>query len=148
MDNIDKKYMELAIKVGQKSNCSREDRQVGAVIVKKGKILGEGFNFIPEKLGGVCDKCCYRKKNNIASGTCIEKCFSICAEQHAIKNALQGGADLTGATVYTSLSPCALCARWIVFVGIARVVYLDKYHDMFSKNILKKAGVQVDSIKL
>ncbi len=148
MNLADKKFMKLAIKVGKKSTCPREDRNIGAVIVKDGEVVAEGYNNISEKLKGSCSKCCYRKEHKIASGTCMEKCFSVCAEQMAIKNALQNGIDLNGATIYTSLSPCAVCARWIILVGITRVVYLNEYHDEFSKNMLKLAQIETESIKL
>ena len=148
MNVADKKFMKLAIKASKKSTCPREDRHIGAVIVKDGELISEGYNFISEKLKSCCAKCCYRKEHKIASGTCMEKCFSVCAEQLAIKNALQKGVDLTGATIYTTLSPCAVCARWIVLVGITRVVYLNEYYDDFSKNMLLLAGVEIESIKI
>jgi len=148
MAKDDVKYLKLAIEVGKKTSCPRVDRKVGAVIVKDGKILSKAANHIPERLKGVCDKCCYRKEHNIASGTCMERCFALCAEQHAIAEALKSGADLNGATIYVTLSPCAVCARWIVFSGITRVVYLNEYHDEFSKNMLQKANIKVESIVL
>jgi len=148
MNRLDNKYMELAVEIGLQTNCSREDRKVGAVIVKNGKILSKATNYIPEELKSNCANCCYRKANNIPSGTCMEKCFALCAEQHAIAEALKKGEDLSGATIYVTLSPCAICARWIVFVGIKRVVFLNEYNDEFSRNILTKAKVKIESIKL
>ncbi len=148
MSKVDKQFMELAIKAGMQTNCPRPDRRVGAVIVKNNVVLSQGCNSIAKRLEGICDKCCYRKDNNIPSGTCMERCYSLCAEQNAIYNALRSGADLNGATIYTTLSPCAICARWIIFVGITKVVYLNTYNDSFSENMLKYAGVKTQSLKM
>ena len=38
MNQLDKKYLELAVEIGKQTNCPRDDRKVGAVIVKNGKI--------------------------------------------------------------------------------------------------------------
>ena len=148
MNNIDKKYLDMAFSVGQKSNCFREDRKVGAVIVKNNKVLGTGCNEVPKGLKDCCSRGqCMRKTNKIKSGMCLEKCYSLCAEQYAIIDALKNGADLNGATIYTTLSPCALCARWIITSGIKKIVYKSKYIDPFSESLLAEAGVKIKSVE-
>jgi diaminohydroxyphosphoribosylaminopyrimidine deaminase/5-amino-6-(5-phosphoribosylamino)uracil reductase len=77
----------------------RSNPMVGAVITRDGAVLGEGWH---ERYGG----------------------------SHAEVNAIAacGGADLTGATLYVSLEPCAHegktppCTEAIVRAGITRVV--------------------------
>mgnify|MGYP002626926008 CR=1 FL=1 len=148
MNSVEKKYMNMVIAVGQKSNCFREDRKVGAVIVKNNKVLGSGCNEVPKQIKDCCSRGqCMRKTNKIKSGMCLEKCYSLCAEQYAIIDALKKGEDLEGATIYTTLSPCALCARWIIVSGIKKIVYKSKYIDPFSESLLTEAGIKVKSIE-
>ena len=81
---------------------TRPNPAVGAVIVKAGKIVGEGWH---KKAG--CDH----------------------AEVAAIKNAARRGESAAGATIYVTLEPCSkpgrvgACTDAIVAAGIKRVVY-------------------------
>lgn len=100
---------------------------VGAVIVKDGKIIGEGFH---EKYGGPH------------------------AEINAFRNAEQNGYDVSGAEMYVTLEPCAHygktppCAEAIVNKNIKKV-YIgasDPNALVAGKGIeiLKKAGIEVE----
>ena len=52
-----------------------------------------------------------------------------------------------GATLYTTFSPCLLCAKMIINAGIAEVVYHNRYSiDDVSLKLLHDAGVKVRSI--
>ena len=81
---------------------TRPNPAVGAVIVKRGKVIGEGWH---KKAGG--DH----------------------AEVAAIKNAARRGESAAGATIYVTLEPCSkpgrvgACTDAIVAAGIKRVVY-------------------------
>ena len=48
--------------------------------------------------------------------------FMECAERNAITNAARIGVSIKGASIYSTLSPCAACARAIVNGGIIEVV--------------------------
>lgn len=70
---------------------------------------------------------------------------------HAVRNAildgLKKGAKLEGATVYTTLFPGNECAKMIVDMDIAEVVYLsDKYgkkkFTVASKRLLRMKGIK------
>jgi diaminohydroxyphosphoribosylaminopyrimidine deaminase / 5-amino-6-(5-phosphoribosylamino)uracil reductase len=100
---------------------------VGAVIVRDGEVLGEGWH---DEFGGLH------------------------AERAAIAAAAAGGADLSGATLYVSLEPCAHqgkqppCTEAIVEAGITRVVVASD--DPSEKaagrglGILRDEGIEVD----
>ena len=81
---------------------TRPNPAVGAVIVKRGRIIGEGWH---KKAGG--DH----------------------AEVAAIKNAVRRGESAAGATIYVTLEPCSkpgrvgACTDAIAAAGIRRVVY-------------------------
>ena len=89
-------------------------------------------------------------KNDIASGTRLELCYAVHAEQNAIVQAARLGILLEGATLYCTHQPCVICAKMIINAGIKRIVYKDGYPDEFSVQLLNEAGVslqQYDSLK-
>ena len=100
MDEVlDEKYMARAIELAQKGIGSvNPNPLVGAVVVKDGKIIGEGWH---KKFGGPH------------------------AEVWALNEA---GENAEGATIYVTLEPCSHqgktppCARRIVEAGIKRCV--------------------------
>lgn len=80
----------------------------GAVIVKDGKIIGEGCNSVT------------RKNDPTAH-----------AEVEAIRNAAQkaGSFDLSGATIYTSCEPCPMCLSAIYWARMDQVFYANTKQD-------------------
>ena len=137
--------MELTEQVATWSSCFKEDRQVGAVIVKNKRILSTGYNGAPEGVKSCKEKGeCIRLKNDIQSGTHLEMCYSVHAEQNAIVSAARLGVSLEGATLYCTHQPCVICAKLIVNAGIKRVVYRDGYPDKFAVEVLHEANVQLD----
>src|SRR5438128_6444520 len=121
----DPDYVKVAIELAEKgAGLTSPGAMVGAVIVKDGKIVGEGFYTYD----GVRH-----------------------AEIIALE---QAGAAARGATVYTSLEPCSHqgrtgpCARALVDAGVARVVTAmqDPNPDVNGHGLamLRAAGVQVE----
>ena len=99
----DADYLLCAAKLAAKGlGHTRPNPAVGAVIVKRGKVIGEGWH---KKAGG--DH----------------------AEVAAIKNAARRGESAAGATIYVTLEPCSkpgrvgACTDAIVASGIKHVVY-------------------------
>lgn len=137
--------MELTEQVASWSSCFKEDRQVGAVIVRDKRVLCTGYNGAPEGIRSCKDKGeCLRIKLGISSGHNLEKCYSVHAEQNAIVNAARMGTCLDGATLYCTHQPCVICAKLIVNAGIKRIVYKEGYPDEFAVEILHEANVQLD----
>ena len=136
--------MELTVQVATWSSCFKEDRQVGAVIVKNKRILSTGYNGAPEGVKSCKEKGeCIRLKNGIQSGTKLEMCYSVHAEQNAIVSAARLGVSLEGATLYCTHQPCVICAKLIDNAGIKRVVYKDGYPDQFAVEVLHEANVEL-----
>ena len=127
------------------SSCFKEDRQVGAVIVKNKRILSTGYNGAPEGVKSCKEKGeCIRLKHAIPSATQLEMCYSVHAEQNAIVSAARLGVSLEGATLYCTHQPCIICAKLIVNAGIKRVVYKEGYPDQFAVEVLREANVQLE----
>ena len=124
--------MERAVKLAARGlGHTRPNPAVGAVIVKGGKIVGEGWH---KKAG----------KDH--------------AEVAAIKNAARRGhKSLKGATIYVTLEPCSkpgrvgACTDAIVAAGISRVVYAipdpNPKNRGKAKRALARAGVNCERFK-
>ena len=139
----DKRFMDLAKSVAQWSSCVRNNRQVGAVIVKNKRILTTGYNGAPAGVKSCRDRgFCLRDKLNIESGTRAEVCYAIHAEQNAVVQAAKLGVSVEGATIYITHQPCSVCTRILINAGISRIVYQNEYPDKFSLELLKEAGVE------
>lgn len=138
--------MELTEQVAKWSSCFKEDRQVGAVIVRNKRILTTGYNGAPEGVTSCKERGeCLRVKMGIQSGTRHELCYAVHAEQNAIIQAARLGVVLEGATLYCTHQPCVICAKIIINAGIKRVVYKEGYPDEFAMHLLNKAGVLVEN---
>lgn len=133
--------------VKMRADCTR--RQVGALIVKDFRIISSGYNGTPHKIKncseGGCLRCQKRDKGEIKGYEYEESCVCIHAEQNAIIQAALHGSSTRGATLYTTANPCSSCAKIIANAGIIRVVCRMEHHDGKGVELLKKAGVKVET---
>lgn len=147
--NWDEYFMNIANVVATRSNCSR--RHVAAVIVRNRHILSTGYNGTPHGVTNCFDGGCKRCAHTTASksGTHLEECLCVHAEQNAICQAALHGHAIDGATIYVTISPCLTCAKLIINSGIKEVVYAGEYAFLDTvKDIFKQAGVKHRRIKL
>lgn len=144
----DKRFMDVAKLIATWSSCIRENRQIGAVIVRENRIIATGYNGSPSGVKSCLERGeCLRDKLNIESGTKQEICYSVHAEQNAIAQAARMGHAVNGGTIYITHSPCSICSRIIINSGIKRIVYAENYPDKFSLDLLKEAGIEVLKLK-
>ncbi|MEP0369331.1 MAG: dCMP deaminase family protein [Cyclobacteriaceae bacterium] len=127
-------FMELAVNLAKRSHCIK--RHVGAVLTKDTRIISIGYNGPPAGTHN-CDQefpdtGCPRD----SKGGCS---LAIHAEQNAILYAVKNKTEITGATLYVTLSPCLACARIIYSVGITNVIFLKSYAQY--KGITNDEGV-------
>ncbi|HSG30248.1 MAG TPA: bifunctional diaminohydroxyphosphoribosylaminopyrimidine deaminase/5-amino-6-(5-phosphoribosylamino)uracil reductase RibD [Thermodesulfobacteriota bacterium] len=127
-NDIDAKYMALAIKLAKKaSGMTSPNPVVGSVIVKNGEIIGKG----------------YHKKAGLPH-----------AEIEAINNARKQGKKIAGSTLYVTLEPCCHknkktppCLDAVLEEKFSRVVIgsLDRNPQVSGKSVkaLKRKGVEV-----
>ncbi|MCH5142547.1 MAG: dCMP deaminase family protein [Clostridiales bacterium] len=145
MDKWDKRFMEMAELIGTWSSCCRENRHIGAVIVKNKRVIATGYNGAPQGIPSCVDKKeCLRQKLEIPSGTKHELCYGVHAEQNAIIQAARVGSSVDGCTLYCTHQPCIICAKMIINSGISRVVYKEGYPDNFSLQLFEEAGVKLE----
>lgn len=149
MDKWDKRFVELSQVIAGWSSCYKENRQIGAVIVKNKRILTTGYNGAPSGIYNCKERGeCLRQKLGIQSGKQQEICYAIHAEQNAIIQAAKLGVSIEGATLYCTHFPCTICAKMIINSGIKRIVYIYPYPDDFSINLIKEAGILTEQYEL
>jgi dCMP deaminase len=134
---IDEAYMQMAEVWAKRSKANR--LQVGALIVKGGRIISDGYNGMPSGAEGdddVCEEYAMPADYNGLDGIggppdpiVRTKHEVLHAEANAILKlaAATNGGGSEGATLYTTYSPCPECAKLIVQAKIARVVYRNHY---------------------
>ena len=141
----DEYFMEIAKVVAARSNCSR--RHVAAVIVKDKRIISTGYNGTPRGIKNCNEGGCPRCNSNAPSGTALEECLCSHGEENAIVQAAYHGISIKGATLYTTFSPCLLCAKMIINGGIIEVVFNEHYTiDSTARRILQEAGVTLRAL--
>ena len=144
MDKWDIRFMDLAETVDGWSSCFKENRHVGAVVVKDKRILTTGYNGASSGIESCAERGeCLRRKKNIASGTMQEVCYAVHAEQNAIIQAAKLGVSLEGATMYVTHQPCVICTRMIINSGVKKVVYKNGYPDAFALELFAQSDVEL-----
>ena len=127
---FDQRYLDMARIWAQNSYCQR--RQVGALVVKQGMIISDGYNGTPSGFENVCED---------DSG--VTKPYVLHAEANAITKLARSSNNSDGATIYITASPCIECAKLIIQAGIRRVVYGEKYRLTDGIDLLERAGIEV-----
>ena len=113
-------FMETAIDEARRG-LAEGGIPIGSVLVHDGRIIGRGHN------------------RRVQKGSAI-----LHGEMDAIENAgRQPAAVYRASTVYTTLSPCAMCSGTILLYGITRVVVGENQTFMGEEALLRSRGVEV-----
>ncbi|MCX5779417.1 MAG: cytidine/deoxycytidylate deaminase family protein [Firmicutes bacterium] len=142
----DEYFLELADLVASRSTCLR--RHVGAVLVRKERIIATGYNGAPRGLGHCLDLGCLRAEMGIPSGQRYELCRGVHAEQNAIISAAYYGISTQDTVLYCTNQPCIICARILINAGIKRVVHRGDFSDILALQFLQEAGIELAEIPL
>ncbi len=141
----DKIFINIATEIASASKCV--SKQVGAVIVKEGRILSTGYNGTPAGFQNCCD---YWDGNYTSEHHEWSKTYEIHAEMNAIIWAARKGISIEGATIYVTLEPCSECSKNLIASGIKRIVYEKAYEHTNSAVISKfihDNGVTIEQAK-
>lgn len=142
----DEYFMDIAHVAAKRSSCSR--RKVAAVIVRNKQIISTGYNGTPKGIKNCDEGGCPRCNSTVKSGHGLSDCLCCHAEENSIVQASKHGISVDGAMIYTTYSPCLLCAKMIINSGIKEVVFHSRYSiDDVSSNILHEAGVKLRPVK-
>ncbi len=132
-ERYDRAYLRMAREWSRLSHCSR--RKVGAIIVKEGMVISDGYNGTPAGF----DNCCEGD-----DGATLW--YVLHAEANAISKVARSTNNAKDSTLYLTLSPCKDCSKMILQVGIKRVVYAQLYKDGAGIDLLKEAGIAIDHL--
>ena len=133
-DRFDRAYLKMADIWGNLSYCIR--KKVGALIVKDGMIISDGFNGTPSGFPNDCED------ENYSTHW-----YDLHAEANAITKVAKSTNNAKDATLYITLSPCKDCSKLILQSGIKRLVYQREYKDTSGLDILRDAGILVKQIE-
>ena len=98
---------------------------IGSVLVHRGGIIGRGHNRRVQKGSSVLH-----------------------GEMDALENAGRQPASVyRECTIYTTLSPCAMCSGAILLYGIPRVVVGENKTFLGEEDLLRSRGVSVDVVQ-
>jgi tRNA(Arg) A34 adenosine deaminase TadA len=102
MSDAKEGYMRRALALARQGMIGNAGGPFGAVVVKDGRIVGEGFNRVTSTNDPTAH-----------------------AEVVAIREACQalGTFDLSGAEIYASCEPCPMCLAAIYWARIGRIYY-------------------------
>ncbi|PWB33891.1 tRNA-specific adenosine deaminase [Pseudomonas sp. SDI] len=115
------RFMQAAIDEAQKG-FDEGGIPIGSVIVHNGQIIGRGHN------------------RRVQNGSPI-----LHGEMDAFENAGRQPASVyAAATLYTTLSPCAMCSGAILLYGIKRVVVGENQTFLGEEALLRSRGVAVE----
>jgi dCMP deaminase len=125
-------YKEMVQLYQRRSTCLR--LQVGAIIVRDGRVISGGYNGAPAGMAHCTADICGPEK------PCTR---TIHAEANAIAFAAKYGIATQDCGMWITDSPCNECAKLIINAGISSVIFLRPYRDEAPTDLLVKAGVNV-----
>lgn len=109
---FNKAYIIMAATIAALSYCQK--RQVGAIIVNNGNIVGYGFNGAVSGMPNICE-------DDPGADT---RTKDIHAEINAL---LKAGVLARGGDMFTTTYPCNSCTTIMAQAGIRRIYYLEDH---------------------
>jgi len=142
-EQADKELINQAVSLSAQS--SDWWRQIGALLVKEGKVIAAGFNsHLPSdfNLDSAGDP-----RSNFDAGIRFDLSTAIHGEARAIAEAAKRGIAVEGASLYVTTFTCPTCAKLIAEAGIKKVYYSTGYSLLDAENILKAFGIEIVLVK-
>jgi dCMP deaminase len=116
-------------------------RQVGAIAVRGGDLLGYAWNHHhPTEYSPYIDG---DPRDSFSRGVRPDLSTAIHAEAAIIAAAARDGISLRGADLYVTTFPCPACARLIAEAGFSRCYFAGPYSVLDGEEVLRAAGVQL-----
>lgn len=131
-------YWEIAYAAAQQSVATRH--QVGAVVVMPTGMISVGWNGMPAGLPNECESTyvrCDAHPDGVRPKTNPEV---IHAEQNALDKMARQGVPTQGSVLFVTRAPCLQCAKSMVNLGLAAVVYDREHDDLSGVALLNNTG--------
>ena len=140
----DEYFLKMCDVVGSRGTCDRG--RAGCIITMNKRIVTTGYVGSPVGMKH-CDEVGHEMKSTIhEDGSMTKHCVrTVHAEQNAICQAARYGISLDDSTLYCKMTPCYICAKMIINIGIKRVVCSKDYHaSKDSVKSFKEAKIELD----
>lgn len=135
--SLDETYLRMAELWGSERSYGIRAK-VGALIVKDGQIISDGYNGMPS--GEPNEE---MELFEPATGEWYTNPLALHAESNAIMKLTQGPQSCAGATMYVTFSPCSGCVKLILQSKIKRIVFRKYFRDTDGLPILARRGVEL-----
>lgn len=132
-------FMAQANVASLRSTCTR--LEVGAIIVRKNRIIASGYNGSIDDSAHCIDEGCH-----IVNNHCVR---TVHAEMNALLQCAKFGVKTENTEMYVTHFPCLVCTKHIIQAGIKKVYYEADYkNDPLAVQLFEEASVEVEQVRL
>lgn len=118
----------MSMAVDQAARCNCRKTAVGAVIVRDDRVISTGYNGTIAGFANCIDGGCPRCSDpDVESGTQLDRCICVHAEQNALLTAARFGVRVEGAACWVTNEPCLDCTKQLIQAELAEVYYWHRY---------------------
>lgn len=114
-------------------------RQVGAVAVRDGEVVGRGFNAHTPTEHVVYED--GNPRDNFDAGEHPDISLTLHGEAGIVARAARS--VLAGTSMYVTTFPCINCARLLAEAGVSKIYYREGYSRLDAEQVLKEQGVEI-----
>jgi dCMP deaminase len=116
----------MSMAVDQAARCNCRKTAVGAIVAKDDRIISTGYNGtiggFTNCIDGGCPRC-----ENAPSGTRLDECICVHAEQNALLAAARFGVSVEGAECWVTNEPCLDCTKQLIQAELGEIWYWKPY---------------------
>lgn len=143
-ETLDRELMLTAKKAAERSPDWW--RQIGAVLVKDGKVLLVAFNrHVPSEQSAYL---CGDPRSNFDPGQHIDASLALHGEAGIVAEAARRGISMSGCDLYVTTFPCPPCAHLCAYSGIRRLYYADGYSLVAGAEVLESRSVEIIRVEM
>ncbi len=118
----------MSVAVDHAARCNCRKTAVGAIIARDDRIISTGYNGTIEGfrncIDGGCPPC---KDATVESGSQLDRCICVHAEQNALLAAARFGVRVEKAVCWVTTEPCLDCTKQLIQAHLAEVYYWKPY---------------------
>jgi dCMP deaminase len=117
----------LSMAVDQAATCNCRKTAVGAIIARNDRIISTGYNGTIGGFKNCVDGGCPRCMDAVPSGTQLDRCICVHAEQNALLTAARFGVRVEEAECWVTTEPCLDCTKQLIQAELSKVYYWKPY---------------------
>lgn len=118
----------MSVAVDQAARCNCRKTPVGAIIARDDRIISTGYNGtiagFTNCIDGGCPRC---QDPTVPSGTQLDRCICVHAEQNTLLAAARFGVRVEEAACWVTTEPCLDCTKLLIQARVGQVYYWKPY---------------------